>query len=45
VTKFDELVADRVDSDLASEIKDAVHSLDTIQVAELTRLLALINVE
>src|SRR6201987_1703149 len=35
VAKFDRLVAGRVDEGLCREIKDAVHSLESIQVADL----------
>jgi 2-methylcitrate dehydratase len=40
VSKFDQLVAGRIDSDLATEIKDAVRSLDHIDVSDLMTLLA-----
>ena len=43
--KFDQLVADRIDSDLANEIKDAVHSLEHIKVKDLMALLARIDVD
>ena len=43
--KFDQLVADRIDSDLANEIKDAVHSLEHIEVKDLMALLARIDVD
>jgi 2-methylcitrate dehydratase len=39
VEKFDRLVAGRVDEGLCREIKDAVHSLESIQVAGLMPLL------
>jgi 2-methylcitrate dehydratase len=39
VAKFDRLVAGRVDEGLCREIKDAVHSLESIQVAALMALL------
>jgi 2-methylcitrate dehydratase len=45
VDKFDQLVADRIDSDLANEIKDAVHSLEHIKVKDLMALLARIDVD
>src|SRR3984885_4046573 len=38
VEKFDRLVAGRVDEGLCREIKDAVHSLESIQVADLMAL-------
>jgi 2-methylcitrate dehydratase len=38
--KFDQLVADRIDSDLATQIKEAVRSLEHIQVKDLMTLLA-----
>jgi 2-methylcitrate dehydratase len=41
--KFDQLTADRIDSDLAHEIKDAVHSLEQIEVGDLMALLVRIN--
>jgi 2-methylcitrate dehydratase len=40
VSKFDQLVAGRIDNDLATEIKDAVRSLDHIDVSDLMTLLA-----
>jgi 2-methylcitrate dehydratase len=43
VEKFDQLVADRIDGDLANEIKDAVHSLE--QIKDLMALLARIRVD
>ena len=45
VEKFDQLVADRIDSDLANEIKDAVHSIEHIEVKDLMALLARIDVD
>src|ERR1700730_12137070 len=39
VEKFDRLVAGRVDEGLCREIKDAVHSLESIQVADLMALI------
>jgi 2-methylcitrate dehydratase len=39
VDKFDKLVAGRLDDDLRGEIKDAVHSIETIKVRDLTKLL------
>jgi 2-methylcitrate dehydratase len=39
VAKFDRLVVGRADADVCREIKDAVHSLETIQVADLMELL------
>jgi len=45
VEKFDQLVADRIDSDLANEIMDAVHSLEHIKVKDLMALLARIDVD
>jgi 2-methylcitrate dehydratase len=39
VEKFDRLVAGRVDEGLCREIKDAVHSLESTQVADLMALL------
>ena len=45
VEKFDQLVADRIDGDLANEIKDAVHSLEHIEVKDLMALLARIDVD
>jgi hypothetical protein len=43
--KFDQLTADRIDSDLANEIKDAVRSLELIKVRDLMTLLARIHVD
>jgi 2-methylcitrate dehydratase len=40
VEKFDRLVAGRIDEGLSSEIKDAVHSMENIQVRDLMKLLA-----
>jgi 2-methylcitrate dehydratase len=45
VEKFDQLVADRIDGDLANEIKDAVLSLEHIKVKDLMALLARIDVD
>jgi 2-methylcitrate dehydratase len=42
--KFDQLAAGRIDSDLANEIKEAVRSLERIQVKDLTALLARVQV-
>jgi 2-methylcitrate dehydratase len=39
VDKFDKLVAGCLDDDLRGEIKDAVHSIETIEVRDLTKLL------
>jgi 2-methylcitrate dehydratase len=39
VEKFDRLVAGRVDEGLSREIKDAVHSVENIQVRDLMKLL------
>jgi 2-methylcitrate dehydratase len=44
VSKFDQLVAGRIDSDLSTEIKDAVRSLDHIGVSDLMTLLARVRV-
>ena len=41
VDKFDRLVAGRVDEELCREIKDAVRSLENIQVRDLMKLLGL----
>jgi len=38
--KFDQLVAGRIDSDLATQIKEAVRSVEHIQVTDLMTLLA-----
>jgi 2-methylcitrate dehydratase len=40
VSKFDQLAADRIDTHLAKQIKDAVNSLEDIQVSDLMALLA-----
>ena len=40
VAKFDRLVVGRADADACREIKDAVRSLETIQVADLMQLLS-----
>jgi 2-methylcitrate dehydratase len=42
--KFDQLAGGRIDSDLANEIKEAVRSLERIQVKDLTALLARVQV-
>ena len=39
VQKFDRLVAGRIDDTLSQEIKDAVRSLESIQVKDLMELL------
>jgi 2-methylcitrate dehydratase len=39
VQKFDTLVAGRIDQRLSGEIKDAVHSVENIQVRDLMKLL------
>jgi len=44
VGKFDQLVAGRIDTDLATQIKDAVCSLENIQVKDLMTLLARVPV-
>jgi len=44
-SKFDQLTADRIDSDLANQIKDSVHSLEHIKVTDLMALLARIHVD
>jgi 2-methylcitrate dehydratase len=44
VSKFDQLTAGRIDSDLATEIKDAVDSLEHIQVNDLMALLGRVRV-
>jgi 2-methylcitrate dehydratase len=44
VGKFDQLVAGRIDSDLANEIKEAVRSVEQIQVKDLMALLAGVRV-
>jgi hypothetical protein len=38
--KFDQLVAGRIDSNLATQIKEAVRSVEHIQVTDLMTLLA-----
>jgi hypothetical protein len=45
VAKFDQLVAGRVDIDLANEIKAAVHSIEKIKVKQLMSLLTRVQVE
>jgi 2-methylcitrate dehydratase len=45
VAKFDQLVAGRVDIDLANEIKAAVQSIENIKVKELMSLLTRVQVE
>jgi 2-methylcitrate dehydratase len=40
VEKFDRLVVGRADEGVSRQIKDAVHSLETIQVADLMEPLA-----
>jgi len=45
VGKFDQLVAGRIDTDLATQIKDAVRSLENIQVKDLMALLARVRVD
>jgi 2-methylcitrate dehydratase len=40
VEKFDRLVAGRIDAGLSREIKDAVRSLESIQVRDLANLLS-----
>jgi 2-methylcitrate dehydratase len=40
VAKFDQLVSDRIDSDVATQIKEVVRSLEDVQVSDLTTLLA-----
>jgi 2-methylcitrate dehydratase len=42
--KFHQLTAGRIDGELAKEIKEAVRSLDQIQVKDLTALLARVRV-
>jgi 2-methylcitrate dehydratase len=44
VGKFDQLVVGRIDSDLASQIKEAVRSIEQIQVKDLMALLARVRV-
>lgn len=43
VAKFDELVEGRVDAALANDIKDAVKSLATLRVKDLTQLLSKVS--
>jgi 2-methylcitrate dehydratase len=43
VRKFDTLVAGRIDEGLSREIKDAVHSLENIQVRDLMKLLGTVK--
>jgi 2-methylcitrate dehydratase len=43
VEKFDQLTADRIDGGLATEIKNAVRSLEQIEVSDLMALLAPIH--
>jgi len=43
VDKFDQLVAGRLDQGLREEIQDAVRSLESIQVGDLTKLLGYIK--
>jgi 2-methylcitrate dehydratase len=45
VGKFDSLVADRIDEGLSGEIKDAVRSLESIQVKDLMKLLSSVKTE
>jgi 2-methylcitrate dehydratase len=45
VEKFDRLVAGRVDEGLSGEIKDAVRSLESIQVKDLMKLLGAVQTE
>jgi 2-methylcitrate dehydratase len=45
VEKFDQLTADRIDSDLANGIKHAVMSIEDIDVSDLMALLAGIHVD
>jgi 2-methylcitrate dehydratase len=45
VEKFDRLVAGRVEEGLSGEIKDAVRSLENIQVRDLTKLLSSVKAE
>jgi 2-methylcitrate dehydratase PrpD len=45
VAKFDKLVAGRADEILANEIKAAARPLETIQVRDLTGLLARVNAD
>jgi 2-methylcitrate dehydratase len=43
VEKFDQLVAGRIDDAVSKEIKDAVRSLESIQVSDLMALLDRVN--
>jgi hypothetical protein len=43
--KFDKMVAARIDDGLSRKIKDAVCSLENIQVSELMKLLAFAKTE
>lgn len=43
VHKFDTLVAGRLDDTLSSEIKDAVHSMENVQVRDLMKLLGTVK--
>src|ERR1700751_5263703 len=43
VEKFDSLVAGRIDEELSREIKDAVHSVENIQVRDLMKLLGTVK--
>jgi len=45
VAKFDQLVAGRIDTDLATQIKDAVRSVENIQVKDLMALLARVRAD
>src|SRR5580698_4883945 len=45
VRKFDSLVAHRIDDRLSGEIKDAVRSLESIQVKDLMKLLGAVKTE
>jgi 2-methylcitrate dehydratase len=45
VAKFDQLVAGRIDTGLATQIKEAVRSLEGIQVKDLMTLLARVHVD
>ena len=45
VEKFDSLVAHRIDARLSDEIKDAVRSLESIQVKDLMKLLGSVKTE
>lgn len=44
VGKFDQLVAGRIDSDLANQIKEAVRSVEQVQVKDLMALLTRVRV-